>query len=53
MDKYIGFDIDSNKTVACVVENGVFSNGFTKTYEKTAEIFAKIPLGVPYYQGSQ
>ena len=22
MDKYIGFDIDSNKTVACVVQNG-------------------------------
>lgn len=22
MDKYIGFDIDSNKTVACVVEKG-------------------------------
>jgi hypothetical protein len=22
MDKYIGFDIDSNKTIACVVQNG-------------------------------
>ena len=22
MDKYIGFDIDSNKTVACVVQKG-------------------------------
>ncbi len=22
MDKYIGFDIDCNKTVACVVQNG-------------------------------
>ena len=23
MDKYIGFDIDNKKTVACVVQNGV------------------------------
>jgi transposase len=29
MDKYIGFDIDSNKTVACVVENG--KNDFYQT----------------------
>ncbi len=33
MDKYIGFDIDCKKTVACVVEKGkkdLYQSGFSK-----------------------
>jgi len=31
MDKYIGFDMDSKKTVACVVQNGKKDNQLVRT----------------------
>ena len=39
MDKYIGFDIDCKKTVACVVENG--EKDFYATIEPDVESMKK------------
>ncbi|MHC4174692.1 MAG: hypothetical protein ACYTBX_13525 [Planctomycetota bacterium] len=42
MDKYIGFDIDSKKTVACVVQKGENTNPLKQRVQRP--IMAKLKL---------
>ena len=42
MDKYIGFDVDSKKTVACVIQKGE-KDRYT-TLKTDTFLFLRIPL---------